>query len=721
VATAAGTRRFPDGVWLVSLAPIEDPQLVTQSVFQALGLQDHSVGWRLSTLADSIGDKHLLLILDNCEHLVDTCAVLATTLLKSCPELGLLATSRQPLGTVGEARMRVPSLSFPVDGGLVPAESLISFEAVVLLIERAAAVQPGFRVDQTNAADVLRLCQRLDGIPLALELAAGRLEGLSLARLNQELDLELSVLGGANRGAEARQRTLEATIGWSYGLLDADEQRLWARLSVFAGGFDEEAAVYVCSDAALPSERVSKVLAALVDKSIVKRDPNFQPARYELLETLRQYGRQRLRESGEELEIQRRHCDWVVVLAQAVGAWDHRQADLFDRVQIQHDNVWAALDFCLHNPGEVAKGVEIGCGLMAYWASRGPVDDVRRLLAALLELTEEDSLPRGRCSWAAGNMAANLNDYATMGAMNEESVRIGRLLDDAELVAASLAPLGLARVVDGKLTEAVQVGESAVSLAREIQSPPLTLLALSMLCAVRLAAGAFDDVIRLGDEALAISRERGELFLRGFVLNFLSQARWQQGEREQAEAQAQEGAVCKYQLDDRAGLAIVIETLASLSAERGAFERAATLLGCAEALRESFATTVLEQWRAQHERSVALTTERLGQAGFNTTFQRGRSMTSTEAVNYATGREVSTKRPAFAVAKEPMPLTRRELEVAVLVAEGLSNKQIAAKLVVSERTAEYHILNILNKLGFNSRTQIASWATEHQPLAARKP
>ena len=311
-AAAEVARGFPDGVWFAPLAPVHDPLLVPQAIFVALGAQDRSSDWSLVTLTDFLAGKRLLLVLDNCEHLLDACAVLASTLLKGCPDLHLLTTSRQALGVSGEVRMSVPPMSLPGEGEELSAETLASSEAVRLLSERAAAVVPDFAVDDKNAEAVLQLCRRLDGIPLALELAAVRLGALSLDQLNEGLAGSLSVLGNGNRGAEARQQTLEATIGWSYGLLNEAEQLLWARLSVFAGGFDAAAAVEVCADERVPQGQMVELLGALVEKSIVRRELKSGNApRYWLLETIRQFGRERLREAGEEPRIQDLHLAWM--------------------------------------------------------------------------------------------------------------------------------------------------------------------------------------------------------------------------------------------------------------------------------------------------------------------------------------------------------------------------------------------------------------------------
>jgi len=600
----------------------------------------------------------------------------------------------------------------------VAAERLVTFEGVALLVERAVAVMPGFRVDQTNAAEVLRLCQRLDGIPLALELAAGRLEGLSLARLNQGLDAELTVLGGANRGAEARQRTLDATIGWSYGLLDEEERRLWARLSVFAGSFDEEAVVRVCSDAALPSDRVIALLAALVEKSIVKRDPNLQPPRYELLETLRHYGRNRLTELDEETLIQARHRDWIVTLTAPLVAWDSRQAALFNRMYLERDNIWAALDFCLHQPGQAAKGAEICGNLWIYWVSRGPCGDARRMVMAMIELTPDDSLPQARLLWVAAGLASAQNDDVARRTLSEESLRIGRRLKDSEVIAWALIWRAISHWAEGEPTRGVELAETAMSLGRMLQSQPVVLGAMTTLVAIRTGSGELQAAVKLGEEALILSEESGEIWQRGYLLNFLSLASWQRGDHRRAEEQAKEAVTCNHGLDDRQGFSIVVETLAWMAAERGAYERAAVLLGCAERLRELVGSASQEHSRAQHESAASIAAEQLGETAFTAAVDRGRGMSIDEIAAHALDREPPAKAVAGHAMESGVLLTRREREIAPLVAQGLSNKQIAAKLIVSERTAEYHVLNILNKLGFDSRTQIASWATANQPLSA---
>ncbi|HKF18681.1 MAG TPA: AAA family ATPase, partial [Candidatus Dormibacteraeota bacterium] len=585
-AAAEMARNFGDGVWLVPLAPIQDPLLVIQAVFNALGVQDRSAGLSLSTLTEFLTGKRLLLVLDNCEHLLDGCAMLAGTLLKSCADLQLLATSRQALGVAGEVRMPVPPMSLPEEGGEVSVERLLHSDAVGLLRERAAAVVSGFAVDAGNGAAVLRLCRRLDGIPLALELAAVRLGSLSIEQLHQGLAKELSILGRGNRGAEFRQQTLEATFGWSYGLLEEPERLLWARLSVFAGGFDQEAAIEVCSDSRLPAEEIVSLLGALVEKSMVKRESSGGAPRYLLLDTLRQYGKRRLRDLGEDASTQKRHFDWIRALARSIGAWDSRQPEMLNRMYRERDNLWAALEFCQRQPGEAAAASELAQNLWAYWTCRGPFSDVQRVLTSLVELTPEDSLPRARFLWVAADMAAIQNDYDACAELSRESLRIGTRLKDVEVVGWSLIYLSISRWYAGDLGEATELVQSALSMARLMQLEQTEMAAMLVLSHISLAAGDLGRAIEVGDQGLAMSKDMGELNLRGHLLNLVSQANWLQGDRQRAEAQAQEGAACKHALDDRAGLAILLETLAWMAAERGAHQHAATLLGCAEHVRE---------------------------------------------------------------------------------------------------------------------------------------
>jgi len=712
-AAAEMSRGFPDGAWLVLLDSVRDPLLVTQAVFSALGVQDLSDGVSLSSLTDYLADKRLLLLLDNCEHLLDGCAVLAGTLIGACPGLHVLATSRQALNVAGEVRMVVPPMSLPDEGEETSVPRLLGCDAVWLLSERATAVVPGFTVSPANAAQVLLLCQRLDGIPLALELAAVRLGSLSLEQLNQGLASELSILGTANRGAEPRQQTLEATIGWSYGLLDEQERLLWARLSVFAGGFEEDAATEVCSDPRIPAERIAGLLGALVDKSILKRQlKDGGPPRYRLLETMRQYGLARLREIGEETIARRRHFDWIRVLGAAIGAWDDRQVALFDRMHRERDNLWAALDFCARPPAEVAAASELAQDLLPYWVSRGPFGDVRRVLLSLAELAPEDSVSRGRLLWVAAVMASSVNDHDACAALSEESLRIGTAARDVEVVGWALTVSAIPRLRAGDLAGTKERVESALSLAQLMHLGQVELIAHELLSAILIAAGEIDRAIELGERDVALGADRGESWCRGYQLTYLAQAYWLRGDRDRAEALSREAVVCKHAVDDRNGLTMTLETLASMAADRGRHEHAAVLLGSAQRVRDESSLSLLELFREQHERSVSIIIRGIGQKAFDAAYARGRAMTIDEGVAGAVEDKPAPKPTPPVKSASDTELTPRQLEIARLIADDLTNRQIADRLFLSERTVETHITNMLNKLGLNSRVQLSRWIAE---------
>ena len=508
-AARESARQYPDGVWFVELAPIHDPELVPQAVFTALGLQDHSSSWALSTLGGYLADKRPLLILDNCEHVHEAAAALAGTLLRACPDLRILATSRQALGVTGEVVVDVPTLSLPEDRDASP-EAVLRSDAVALFVDRAAAVQPGFAVDATNAATVLSICRHVEGIPLALELAAVRLSALGLEALDRGLAARLGALGTGDRSVAPRQQTLEGAIDWSYQLLSELERLLWARLAVFAGGFELDAAQAVCAADGLDPEAIPELVGSLVERSVLKRRQGPGGDRFRLLEPLRQFGRERLRDAGEERTLRSRHADWIGSLAAAVADEDARQVDLLRRIRAERANVWAAIDFCLADPSEAERGVGICSDLWVYWSTQGPISDVRRVFAALLESIPGARRARARGLSTAGFVAFLQNEHTLAGQMFAEAAAIGRAIGDADVVARALAFLSLASWVDGRADDAASFADESLNLARSMHLRAATLHALDARGYASLGQGDFDAAIVIADEGVKLSEELGE-------------------------------------------------------------------------------------------------------------------------------------------------------------------------------------------------------------------
>ncbi|MFC8433175.1 ATP-binding protein [Streptomyces sp. NPDC057253] len=711
---ARAERTFPDGVRFVHLAGLHDPDLVPLAVADALGLHDHSAGPPSAALVDRLRDRRLLLVLDNCEHLLPACADLAAALLHGTAGVRILATSRHRLGLTEENLLDVRPLPVPdPDGDLSAADG---YPALALFADRAAAVVPGFALTAGNRAAVARLCRRLDGLPLAIELAAVRMRVLGVEQLLERLDDRYRLLTSGSPAALPRHRTLRAAVDWSHDLCTAREQLVWARLSVPAGGFDLETAEEVCADGdRLHRADVLDAVAGLVDKSVLSREAGPEGVRYRLLDTLRCHGLERLREApGEELATRRRHRDWMLRRAAACErAWfGPGQRDIVARLRADQDNLRAALDFSLGTPAEALAGLRLAGTLWFYWHACGAPREGRHWMERALAANPEPTPERARGLWVAGLLAGCPEDLTRGLRRAEEARDLARELGNAAEAAHAEYVIGVVRLFADELPAALAHFEAGVARG-PVPGQHLSLVGLDQVelaCALGFLGHA-DRAVEVCERTLGLCEEHGEEWVRSYVLRMLALAHTVKQDWPRAERYARDALRLKLAVHDVIGLALTLDLAARIAAERSACERAAVLLGGADR-----AWTAVDQgrWGSKALNSARRETESrarcaLGRAAFTSSYDRGAGLSLSELVGYA------LQEPALTARRSPegpeVRLTPREAQVAELVAEGLANQQIADRLVIARRTAEGHVERILNKLGFNTRTQIATWVT----------
>jgi predicted ATPase/DNA-binding CsgD family transcriptional regulator len=725
-------RAFTDGVWFVDLTELRNPGLLTWEVADpevlaylvAVVLEVHEPGGRspMRQLTDCLAERQALLVLDNCEHVLPACALLAEALLRACPRLRILATSRQPLAAGGEMVFAVPPLPTPQADAELSLAHLERFESVRLFAARAQCVEPDFTLTAGNRAAVVGLCRRLDGLPLAIELAASRLRVLAPEQVLDRLTDRFAVLGQGPRNAPARQQTLQACVDWSFELCDEQERLLWARLTVFVGGFELDAVEGVCADEQVPGADLLDLLAGLMEKSVLVRDdpPDGRAAmaRYRMLETIRDYGQDKLREEGQDTRLRRRHRDWYQqLLARARAEWaSDRQGYWMARLRLEHPNLRAAIEFCLAEPGHAETAMRLAVTLPGlYWRSRGLFGEGRRWLDRALEKATAPTALRARALLVNSHLAFAQGDAATGRRLLAEGEDLTRRLD----CVVELAYANYIRGVGALYANDLPVAAEALGSARTALSvlpdrdPHLYLMVLSSYCMAAGLAGDQDRAVAAQREMLEIVESREAGFHRSIALWVGSLIAWRRGDLRQAAEQVLQALRLKQPRvsHDRYTTAQCLEVLAWITADEGRHRRAAGLLGAAEALWTEIGTPITSFLHlvGSHEACERDLRAALGDTMFADAFQHGRTLSYENVLAYA------FEEPQQSVAASPeeasIRLTRREQQVAGLVTRGLSNREIADKLVISQRTAESHVEHILVKLGVTSRAQVAAWIT----------
>jgi predicted ATPase/DNA-binding CsgD family transcriptional regulator len=706
-------RNFPDGVLQVELDALRDPDLLAQSVAARFGLRDASAE-PAARLAEYLEGKRLLLVLDNCEHLVDACATLVGKLLTAVPELRVVATSRHVLGISGERTLLVPPLAVS-DRADDPNGS----EAVDLFTDRAIAVSQDFAVDEHNREQVVRICRRLDGIPLAIELAAVWVRTLSLTEIHDRLDDRFQLLTKGSRIATSRQQTLAGAIDWSHDLCLPEERLLWARLSVFSDGFDLPAAEDVGSGGTIAREAVLGLVAGLVDKSILIREPDAHglAARFRMLETIRQYGQARLVASGQEDAARASHLEHYVRLARRYRAecFGPHQLDWIKRMLREHANLRTAVEFGLTTDGHARAATDIASDLWNFWFSGGFLREGHRWLMRALAGDPEPSRSRAEALWTCAFIAVHLGETDSARQLLAECDALSEQFDDDPLRAHHAECAGLAALHRGDVAEACAQLAAAVVGHRAIGDLLGQADSLILLAAATLFSGD-PHGIDAAAESLELCETHHATWTKCYALWAVAVHKWRGGDYLAGIELVKDAIRLQRAVRDWTGLAYLLEVLAWCTSGTGQGERTAHLLGSATAVWQlsGAKTNETPPYRALDEQAAQQSRDALGTTAFETAFEAGRAFSLDQVIVYALEEKAPRRTPAAEEREKGPTLTRREHEISLLVAAGLTNKEISVRLVIAQRTAETHVENILTKFGFSSRAQIAAWVAERR-------
>ena len=706
---------YSDGVWFVDLAPIADPAFLPNSIAAALGVSEQRGCPLADTLADYLRTRTVLLVLDNCEHLRAACQVLADHLLRASDSLRILGTSRETLGVEGEITYSVPPLGFPDSGPMPPVADLAKYDAVRLFVERAALSQSRFSVTIRNAPAILQICRRLDGIPLAIELAAARVKVLAVEQIAAKLDDRFQLLTEGSGTAVPRHQTLRAAIDWSYNLLSEPEKALLRRQAVFAGGWTLEAAESVCSRDDVEPDQVLDLLTSLVGKSLVVSEAHQGAARYRLLETLRQYGQQRLSECGETDGTRRRHLDWFLEWARHAepGLHSAEQSVWVEQCRADHDNLRAALKWSIETGGG-EPAVKLVVALAWFWYVDGHWNEGRKWIEQALAHSsgaQPDTLADALLQLAYH--ARSQGDYEGTRTFAERGLTISRETKNKSNIAWFLYNLGAVALLEGDYSRGKALCEESVALGRQLGMKFLLANDLAQLGHIARDGEDYEQAGARYEESLVFAREHGERYTIAYALRNVAVLALHVRDYHRAGAFFVEsltlcGTTSNWVTEE------CLVGLAEIACERTHYDRAACLFGAGDALHEALGVRRSPRIQKRHDEQVAAVRTRLGDDAFEAAHAGGRAMTLEQAIAYALASPSEgpagqqPRRPGGRV--QPGRLSDREIEVLRLVAAGLSNRDIARKLTLSEKTVANHLTTIFNKTNTNNRTAASTFA-----------
>jgi non-specific serine/threonine protein kinase len=757
---------FKDGVWWVELAVLNDPSLLPQAVLQTLGIPESPSRAPVELLSDYFQSKHALLILDNCEHVIDACAGFVSHLLQSCPQLSLIVTSREALNIDGELAWIVPSLQIPTLEPFSNISDLSQYDAVQLFIVRASTIVPDFALTEQNADTVIKICQRLDGMPLAIELAAVRIKVLGVDQIAERLGNALQFLTQGKRTAPSRHQTLRATMDWSYNLLSEAEKKLFQRLAVFAGGFTLEAVEAICAGEGVESADVLELVAGLVNRSLlvlVERNAKSEDLverslRYRFLEPVRQYAREKLVDAGEEAVIRDRHLSYFHDWARTMEPELHTAVQLiqFANLDRELDNIRAALQWALRTQPVMA--LHIVAELTFFWNVRGYTTEGQRWGEQALKQTENDLTPEvlgararalsivafltmtqgniqsasdliaqaipilraqndelglARALFVQATALSFLGQSSMVRAAAEESLEIGIKLNEPFTLSSGLGIMAGALFRVGEQTIAQRFREQALANSRRLGSPMALAFSVWGVGMGAFSQGNLKLAHQYMEESLTLLRQIGDKHRINMVASGLADILRQMGNIREAEKLYVEAVRGWWDYGQFGGMARCIECLAFIAIVEKHDKQAARLLGAAEAIRESSQAKMIADEQEEYQRELASLQSRMNPDDFANSWSEGQRLTIQQVLAEV---ELLPKVPQ-AKAHFPNDLTPREVDVLRLLAEGLSDAQIAEKLVLSRRTITTHLTTIYSKLGVNSRSAAMRYALDHNLIS----
>ena len=706
---AAVAGDYLDGVYFVPLAPVRDPGLVPSTIARSIGLQDARDRPLMEHLVSQLCGRQLLLVLDNFEHLLPA-APIVTRLLQETSAVRILVSSRSSLRISGEQECPVPPLTVP-DETHPTAASLAACESVRLFTERAAAALPGFTLDDENAAAIADIARRLDGLPLAIELAAARVKLLPPEAILPRLDHSLGLLTSGRRDLPDRQQTLRATIAWSHDLLTEGARRLLAVCSVFAGGVSLEVIETVCDAAADIGLPVLDGVAELVDQSLLRQLPRAGPVRYVMLETIREYAAERLAAMPEAEQVRGAHAAAFLALVETDGRPHAGLArkEWLEQVDAEHNNIRAALSW--YRQHEPPAALRLAASMSAFWSLRGHHTEGRQRLGELLNLVSSSSMVRVSALNGASWLAIDQGDYARAADMLRESIGLSQALGDTVGEAIATVYLGRCTMSTGRIAEGAPDVERAVALVSETADGPAIAFTTFYSGLVALLTGQLETACGLFTRSAAMAAELGRAPLSARARLMLGFPLLDLGELSAARTALAEGFRMSTDVGDRWFVQLGLGGFVGLAAKTGRPRLALRLAGAAAAYRDMNEFSMPEPMEEIVDRWLAPVRAKTGRAA-GRLLAEGRKLSPEEAVGLVLANEPDDASRLGPRRGSSSALTRREAEVAALAARGLTNRDIAAQLFLSVRTVEVHVDHVLTKLGFRTRTQLAAWALE---------